>query len=140
MKEQHEILYENIQRLAYAQGMTVSGLAESAGIRKSVLSDLKAGRNKTLRPATIYKLCEILDCSFADITEEHEDAPMPTKPQRRKTELNYIRIHKEIKERPEIRRLLRVAIKATDKQVRATAILLESIIEGTIGDGGDQQE
>ena len=141
MKEPYAILYENIERLAYEQGLTVSGLAVKAGMQKSVLSDLKSGRKKTLRPSSIKKLCDVMGCAMEDITEGPADGgvPMPDKPKRKKPDITYAALQEQILERQEVRRLVRIASKATDRQVHATATLLESVIEGTLGswDGGE---
>ena len=141
MKESWAILYDNIQRLAYERGMTVSGLATKAGMQKSVLFDLKVGRKKTLRPASIKKLCDIMGCEMEDITGVAPDGQeMPERPKRKKPDIEYTALQDQIMTRAEVRRLVRIASKATDKQVHATATLLESVIEGTLGDGGDALE
>ena len=129
MKEPWLIMYDNVQRLAYEQGLTVSGLCT------------KTGRKNTLRPATIKKLCEVLGCEMEEITDgTSEDKPMPERPKRKKPDITYVALTEQILERAEVRRLVRIASKATDKQVHATATLLESVIEGTLGDGGDAIE
>lgn len=141
MKEAWQIQYDNIQRLAYERGMTVSGLAIKAGMQKSVLFDLKVGRKKLLRPTTIKKLCDVMGCEMEDITGEiTEGQDMPERPKRKKPDIEYTALQDQIMTRAEVRRLVRIASKATDKQVHATATLLESVIEGTLGDGGDALE
>lgn len=140
MKESWEILYANIERLAYERGMTVSALATKAGMQKSVLFDLKVGRNKSLRMTSIQKLCDALDCTVGEITDgSSEGKDMPDRPKRKKPDITYVALQEQILERPEIRRLVRIASKATDRQVHATATLLESVIEGTLGseNGGE---
>ena len=69
-----------------------------------------------------------------------EDKPMPERPKRKKPDITYVALTEQILERAEVRRLVRIASKATDKQVHATATLLESVIEGTLWDGGDAIE
>lgn len=134
MKEPWAILYENIQRLAYKQGLTVSALCALAGMQKSVLFDLKVGRKKTLRATTIKKLCDALGCDMEDITDgTTEGQPMPDRPKRKAPDITYAALQEQILERQEIRRLVRIASKATDRQVHATATLLESIVDGTLG-------
>lgn len=132
-KELYTIQYENIERMAYQQGMTISMLSDETHMRRSVLSDLKNGRKNQLSPITVRKLCEVLGCTEDDINKEYSGKdPMPDKPQRRQGEPTYDRYHEALKTRPEIRQLVRTAIKATPRQVRATALLLESIIDGSI--------
>lgn len=141
MKEAWQIQYDNVQRLAYERGLTVSGLATKAGMQKSVLFDLKVGRKKTLRPASIKKLCDVMGCEMEDITGVAPDGQeMPERPKRKKPDIEYTALQDQIMTRAEVRRLVRIASKATDKQVHATATLLESVIEGTLGDGGDALE
>ena len=141
MKEPWLIMYESVQRLAYEQGLTVSGLGAKAGMQKSVLSDLKSGRKKTLRPTSIKKLCDVLGCDMEDIADgTAEGKDMPERPKRKKPDITYAALQEQILERQEVRRLVRIASKATDKQVHATATLLESVVEGTLGNGGDLLE
>ena len=139
MKEPYAILYENIERLAYERGLTVSGLCIKADIQKSVLFDLKMGRKKTLRPATIKKLCDAMGCDMADVTDSNtEGLKMPERPKRKKPDIVFTALQDQILERPEVRRLVRIASRATDRQVHATATLLESIVDRTLGqNGGD---
>ena len=141
MKEPYTILYENIERLAYERGLTVSGLCIKAGIQKSVMFDLKVGRKKTLRPATLKKLCDAMGCDMDEITSsDTEGLEMPDRPKRKKPDITYAALQDQIMTRPEVRRLVRIASKATDRQVHATATLLESVVEGTLGNGGDDIE
>ena len=139
MMERHTIMFNNIQRLAYEQGLTISGLCEKAKIRRSVLFDLKYGKKQSLTGTTMQKLCDVLLCNIEDITtESRKNDPIPDRPKRKPAEFTYEKIHQELSTRPDVRRLMRAAMDATDKQVRATAILLESIVDGTLGSGDDE--
>ena len=110
-------------------------------MQKSVLFDLKVGRKKTLRPTSIKKLCDVMGCEMDEITDgTTEGLEMPDRPARKKPDIEYTALQDQIMTRAEVRRLVRIASKATDKQVHATATLLESVIEGTLGDGGDATE
>ena len=141
MKDSWVVIYENVQRLAYERGFTVSGVCAKAGMQKSVLSDLKSGRKKSLRPTSIKKLCDVMGCTMEEITDgTTEDKEMPDRPKRKKPDITYTALQEQILQRAEVRRLVRIASKATDRQVHATATLLESVVEGTLGNGGDDIE
>ena len=141
MKEPWIILYENIERLAYERGLTVSSLCAKAGIQRSVMFDLKMGRKRSLRSTTIKKLCDAMGCDMDEVTYNYtEGLEIPERPKRKKPDIVFTALQDQIMTRPEVRRLVRIASKATDRQVHATATLLESVVEGTLGNGGDDIE
>lgn len=56
-------LYERIQSACKAKGLSVSAMCLQLGMSKSVLSDLKAGRKKTLSADTLGKIAAFLQVS-----------------------------------------------------------------------------
>ena len=56
-------LYQRIERLCKERSISIYQLCQQAGIRTSVLSDLKAGRKKGLNSGTISKLAACLHVS-----------------------------------------------------------------------------
>lgn len=131
-----EKIFENIQRLAYANGMTVNELCKMAKVSRGMIGDLQHGRRNDIGRITLDKLTHVLECTDEDIlsqTIRHD--PIPDKPMDNRGEASIDRIVNEIKERPELRRLFRAAIKANKQQVRSTAVLLESIVDAQYNGG-----
>ena len=56
-------LYENIQSACAAKGLTVSAMCLQLGMSKSVMSDLKSGRKKTLSAETLSRIAAHLQVS-----------------------------------------------------------------------------
>lgn len=56
-------LYENIYALCKEHGITPGGLCGELGFRRSVLSDLKNGRKKSLDTTTLMKIAEYFNIS-----------------------------------------------------------------------------
>ncbi len=56
-------LYENIYALCNERHMTPGGLCGELGFRRSVLSDLKSGRKKSLDTTTLVKIANYFDVS-----------------------------------------------------------------------------
>ena len=125
-------VYENICRIAWGQGMTIHNLCYEAGLRPSVLSDLKFERNKSISDITAYKLANVLDCDPSDFYRVYTD-PMPPKPMKAsRLRVEYAAVADAMQDRPDVRKLMRVALKATPKQVSSVANLLESIVNGDL--------
>jgi putative transcriptional regulator len=57
----------HLDGLLAARGMTLTELAERAGITIANLSILKNGRARAIRFSTLTKLCEILRCQPGDL-------------------------------------------------------------------------
>ena len=56
-------LYERIQNACASKGLTVSAMCVNLGMSKSVMSDLKSGRKKTLAADTVAKIASYLQVS-----------------------------------------------------------------------------
>ena len=56
-------LYQRIKEACDAKGVSVSAMCLQLGMSKSVLSDLKAGRKKTLSADTLAKIAQYLQVS-----------------------------------------------------------------------------
>lgn len=63
-----EIIF-NIDVMLAKRKMSVTELAERAGITIANVSILKNGKAKALKISTLVKLCEALDCQPGDILE-----------------------------------------------------------------------
>lgn len=125
-------VFENIKRLAYAQGKSLNQLCQEANVSRGTIGDLEHGRRERIGVVTLYKLCKVLECQPDDILSEKEfDEPMPDKPKVKRDRITPLadKTMQALVERPEFRRLIRAALKANDLQVKSTAILLESIVD-----------
>lgn len=123
-------IYENIQRLAYEQGYTIQKLCEEAKVSAGTIGDLKHGRRTGIGNITIEKLIKVLGCTREDILDEGIRVdPMPDAPKADRLVLFIEEATEALREREELRRLVRAAMNANKQQVRSTAILLESITQ-----------
>lgn len=70
-------LYENIYALCNEQKITPGALCGELGFRRSVLSDLKSGRKKSLDTTTLMKIAEYFNVSVDYLLtgEETKSAP-----------------------------------------------------------------
>lgn len=127
-EERGKLIYKNIQTLAYAKGMTIQKMCKEAGVSPGIIGDLNNGRRSNIGKVTVQKLTDYLGCSEEDIFSD-SDKPMPKKATADRSQGMYVKAFEAMKERPELRRLVRAAMKASPQQVRSTAILLESITQ-----------
>lgn len=71
-------LYENINTLCNEHNVTPGGLCSKLGFRRSVLSDLKSGRKKSLDTTTLVKIAAYFDVSVDFLLgTEKEKSPTP---------------------------------------------------------------
>lgn len=68
-------LYERIKAACEAKGITVSALCLQLGMSKSVLSDLKSGRKKTLSADTLGRIAEYLQVSTDSLLGKESAQP-----------------------------------------------------------------
>lgn len=129
-KERGLVIYENLQRLAYAKGLTIQRMCNEAGVSPGIVGDLKHGRRNNIGKVTLDKLTRFLGCEEEDILHDPiRNIPLPDAPKADRSQGFYIKAFQAMQDRPEMRRLVRAAMKANTQQVRSTAILLESITE-----------
>ena len=77
-------LYENIYALCKERGITPGGLCGELGFRRSVLSDLKNGRKKSLDTTTLMKIAEYFNVSVDYLLTGEETKKAPTQEGERK--------------------------------------------------------
>ena len=65
-------LYERIQSVCESKGVSVSAMCVQLGMSKSVLSDLKAGRKKTLSAETLRRIADFLQVSVDSLLGKQE--------------------------------------------------------------------
>lgn len=71
-------LYENIYALCNEQKITPGALCGELGFRRSVLSDLKNGRKKSLDTTTLMKIAEYFNVSVDYLLTGEETKKAPT--------------------------------------------------------------
>ena len=131
-----EKIFENIKRLSYEKGMTINELCRQANVSRGMIGDYQHGRRNDMGRITLDKLTKVLGCTDEDILSETVRLdPMPDKPKDKRGDNSIDLLVAEIKERPELRRLLRAAVRANKQQVKSTAVLLESIVDAKYNGG-----
>lgn len=65
-------LYGRIQEACSRKGISVSAMCLQLGMSKSVLSDLKAGRKKTLSADTLGRIADFLEVSVDSLLGKQE--------------------------------------------------------------------
>ena len=69
-------LYERIEILCKEQGTNVTQMCKAAGVQRSVLSDYKSGRNKTISFANLQKIADYFGMSVDELVNgETKKAP-----------------------------------------------------------------
>lgn len=71
-------LHENIYALCNERGITPGALCGELGFRRSVLSDLKNGRKKSLDTTTLMKIAEYFNVSVDYLLTGEETKKAPT--------------------------------------------------------------
>ena len=71
-------LYENIYALCKERDITPGGLCGEIGVRRSVLSDLKSGRKKSLDTTTLVKIATYFNVSVDYLLNGPETKKAPT--------------------------------------------------------------
>jgi len=84
-------LYENIYALCNEQKITPGALCGELGFRRSVLSDLKNGRKKSLDTTTLMKIAEYFNVSVDYLLTGKETKKAPTPEGERKVSDNDIK-------------------------------------------------
>ena len=100
-------LNENIFALCNERGITPGALCGELGFRRSVLSDLKNGRKKSLDTTTLMKIAEYFNVSVDYLLTGAETKKAPTKEGERDHAIDYIdnelkEYLDELRTRPEI--------------------------------------
>ena len=61
------ISYNKLWKLLIDKNMTKTQLRKRAGLTTNVIA--KMGKNQSVQVESLYKICEVLDCSIDDISE-----------------------------------------------------------------------
>lgn len=109
-------LYNVIQTVCQEKGVKVSRMCLDIGISKSIMSDLKAGRKKTLSIGTLNKIADYLSVPLSVLLNNEEDS------------LAYeLQI---LKDRSDLRTLLDVSKKMSPEQVKKMIDMISIMKEG----------
>lgn len=65
------ISYNKLWKLLIDKDMTKTELRKKAGVTTNVIA--KMGKHESIQLETLYKICKVLDCSIADISEVIDD-------------------------------------------------------------------
>lgn len=128
--------YDNLEKIAWSRGMSIHALAAESGISPTNLSRLKYNRANDLYMKTCIKLADALHCSVNDLITPWQEEEQQTAPRKSKLDSFMEDADQALRDRKEIRRLMRVALKASKKQINSVAALLETIVENA----NDQNE
>ena len=111
-------LYENIKLYCTENGTNPSRLCTELGLSKSMMSDLKAGRKKSLATETLRKIADHLGVTVSDLLgEETKKEPVSMGDE-------LIEILEACKERSDLRILFKLSKDATREDVlKAIAII-----------------
>ena len=116
-------LYENIKLFCTEKGTNPSRLCIELGLSKSMMSDLKAGRKKSLATDTLRKIADYLGVSVSDLLgEETKKEPVS-----RGDEL--IEILEACKERSDLRALFKLSKDATPEDVTKAIAIIRALKE-----------
>ena len=68
-------LYERIEQLCKRQSLSINKMCEKAGIRSSILYDIKSGKKQGVSRATAEKIANALRISVDELYGEKEKTP-----------------------------------------------------------------
>lgn len=107
-------LYENIQTACAKKGVSVSRMCLDIGLSKSMMSDLKNGRKKSMTSSTLEKIADYLNVPVDEfLAREQKEKPSET------GELaEYL---EDLRTRPETRALLEASRGMTKEQIEKMA-------------------
>ena len=114
-------LYENIKLYCTEKGTNPSRLCTELGLSKSMMSDLKAGRKKSLATETLTKIANHLDITISDLLGEE------TKKEPASVGDELIEILEACKDRTDLRILFKLSKDASPEDVRKTISILKAL-------------
>lgn len=113
-------LYTNIKNACTNKGMSVSAMCLNLGMSKSTMSDLKAGRKKSLSTETLSKIADFLDVSIDYLLgNEQKEKPLVNEDEELTEYLDLLR------NRPEMKMMFQLAKGATKEDVEKAVKIIE---------------
>ena len=119
------IFYERIAQLCRERGISGGRMCGDLGISRSMLTDLKMGRKKTVGADTAAKIASYLGVSVDYLTGNSDEKKLLVNNDEELTE--YLQ---ELRERPDKRMLFSVTKNATKAQVEAIVRMIEEMQQG----------
>lgn len=114
-------LYENIKLYCTNNGTNPSRMCTEIGISKAAISDLKAGRKKSLSTDTLRKIADHLGVTVSDLLgEETKKEPVSMGDE-------LIEILEACKERSDLRVLFKLTKDATPEDVLKTIAIIKAL-------------
>lgn len=121
-----EDLYSRINRLCIENGTNVSAVCRELKINRSSLSELKAGRAKSVSSDKIIKLADYFKVSAKYIQTGEADEPAPELVNNDPELTEYI---DQLKNRKEMRMLFSLAKDATKADVEKAVKVIEALFD-----------
>ena len=116
-------LYETIMLLCDARGIRGGKMCTDIGISKSMLSDLKMGRKKTLSAETLAKIANYFDVSVDYLLgNEQKEKPLINGDEELTEYLE------ELRTRPEMKMLFQLTRGATKEDVEKAVKVIEAML------------
>lgn len=120
-----DILYDKIELLCNKKGINITTMCRDAGISRAPLSDLKAGRSKTLSSTTLSKIASYFGVSVDYLlgNTEQKEKPLINGDEELTEYLE------ELKSRPELKMLFRLTKNATKEDVEKAVKIIEAYLD-----------
>lgn len=114
-------LYDRLDALCKERGIKGGRMCTDLGISKSLMTDLKSGRKKTISAITAQKIATYFGVSVGYLLGEEEEKPLINEDE----ELTeYVQM---LKTRPECRMLFQLSKNATKEDVEAAVRIIEAL-------------
>lgn len=116
-------LYDNISLLCEDRGISIGKMCNDIGISRYILSALKSGKSKSLKPTTMEKISAYFDLTPDELIHKNfnevviEDDLL----------INYI---DALRTRPEVRMLFKSSATATEEQIKTVVDILDRLKKG----------
>lgn len=116
-------LYNRIDRMCKERGTNITALCRDAKVARASLSELKAGRTKTLTLETGAKIASVLGISVDELMgTEKEKAPLVN------NDPELTEYLEELRTRPEMKMLFSLAKNATKEDVEKAVKIVETLL------------
>lgn len=110
-------LYNRIEAMARRRGMNITALCTKAGVARSSLGDLKAGRNDNLSRQSIERLAVALQVTPEEILGQEVSGIEP----------DLLPLVDVLRTRSEVRELVEAMKNASPGEIRTTIRVLEAV-------------
>lgn len=116
-------LYETIMSLCEAKGIKGGRMCTDIGISKSMLSDLKMGRKKTLSAETLAKIADYFDVSVEYLMgKEQKEKPLVNDDE------ELTEYWEQLRTRPELKMMFQLTKDASKEDVEKAVKVIEAML------------